>query len=277
MILGVPAGEILWLVGAIVLAGMVTGVLAGLFGIGGGVVIVPVLYEVFRTLGVPEEVRMQLCVGTSFAILVPTTARSYLAHRAKGAVLNEVLRQWTVPAVIGVGLGSWLAAIAPAALLKIAFVLFVNLLMVKLLFGRESWRFGDELPGRAGMVAYGAGIGLLSALVGVAGGSLCTMVLTLYGKSIHRAVATAAGFGVPVTLAATLGYVVAGLGREALLPPFSLGFVSPIGFVLMAPISSLTATYGARIAHALPRRQLEIAFGVFLLAVSVRFLVSLAA
>jgi uncharacterized membrane protein YfcA len=275
MILGVPVTDVLWLVGEIVLAGIVAGVLAGLFGIGGGVVVVPVLYEVFRVLGVPEEVRMQLCVGTSFAILVPTTARSYLAHRAKGAVLAEVLWQWAVPAVIGVGAGSWLAAIAPAAVFKTAFILFVNLLMAKLLFGRESWRLGDELPGRAAMVAYGGGIGLLSALVGVAGGSLCTMVLTLYGKPIHRAVATAAGFGVPITLAATLGYIVAGIPHEAQLPPFSLGFVSLGGFVLMAPIASITASHGARLAHALPRRRLEIAFGLFLLAVSVRFIASM--
>ena len=90
---------------AIVVAGVATGILAGLFGIGGGAIIVPVLYEVFRILGVPEEVRMQLCVGTSMAIIVPTTIRSYLAHRAKGAVLNDVLRQWAVPAVIGVAVG----------------------------------------------------------------------------------------------------------------------------------------------------------------------------
>ena len=223
MILGVPVGEILWLAGAIVLAGVVTGLLAGLFGIGGGVVTVPVLYEVFGLLGVPEAVRMQLCLGTSFAILVPTTARSYLAHRARGAVLAGVLRQWTVPAVVGVGVGSWLAAIAPAAVFKIAFVLFVNLLMIKLLFGRESWRLGAKLPGRGAMIAYGGGIGLFAALVGVAGGSLCSMVLSLYGTPTHRAVATAAGFGVPITLAATLGYVVAGLGHEAALPPFSIG------------------------------------------------------
>src|SRR6266568_3220290 len=100
--LGAPAGELALLAAAIVVGGMITGILAGLFGIGGGAIIVPVLYEVFRILGVPEEVRMQLCVGTSMAIIIPTTIRSYLTHRAKGAVLVDVMRIWTVPAVAGV-------------------------------------------------------------------------------------------------------------------------------------------------------------------------------
>ena len=276
MILGVPTAEIAWLALLIIAAGIVTGLLAGLFGIGGGVIMVPVLYEAFRVLGVSEDVRMQLCIGTSFAILMPTTFRSYLAHRAKGAVLTEVLRQWVVPSVVGVAIGSWLAAIAPAAVFKIVFVLFLYLLIVRLLFGRDGWRLGDALPGRAAMLGYGGAIGLVSALVGVAGGSLCNMVLTLYGKSIHQAVATAAGFGVPITIAATVGYGIAGLGHEAELPPLSVGFVSLVGLVLMAPISSLTATYGARLAHAMPRRRLEIAFGLFLLVISVRFLASMA-
>src|SRR5947209_13417069 len=104
--LGVSVGEIALLVAAVLVAGVATGILAGLFGIGGGAIIVPVLYEVFRILGVPEEVRMQLCVGTSLAIIIPTTVRSYLTHRAKGAVLMDVLRIWAVPAVAGVVVGS---------------------------------------------------------------------------------------------------------------------------------------------------------------------------
>src|SRR5690348_15115241 len=122
MLLGVPLAELLWLGLAIVVAGIITGVLAGLFGIGGGAVIVPVLYEVFRLLGVPEEVRMQLCVGTSIAIIVPTTIRSYLAHREKGLVIPQVIRLWTLPAIIGVVCGAIIAAFAPAAVFKVAFV-----------------------------------------------------------------------------------------------------------------------------------------------------------
>src|SRR5690242_21719370 len=128
---GVPPGEIALLVLGILASGVVTGVLAGLFGIGGGAVIVPVLYEVFRILGVPDEVRMQLCVGTSMAIIVPTTIRSYLTHRAKGAVLEKVMRAWAVPAVIGVAIGSVIAWFAPAAVFKIVFVVVVTVIAIK--------------------------------------------------------------------------------------------------------------------------------------------------
>jgi uncharacterized membrane protein YfcA len=125
------------------------------------------------------------------------------------------------------------------------------------------------------MTCYGFGIGLAGSLMGVSGGSLSNIVLTLYGKSIHNAVATSAGLGVPITIVGTVGYVLAGLPHHAQLPPLSLGFVSLIGFVVMAPVSSLIAPYGARLAHKLSRRNLEIAFSVFLLLVSARFLVSL--
>src|SRR5262245_66309808 len=113
--LEVPISELLWLALAIMIGGVATGILAGLFGIGGGAVIVPVLYEVFRLLGVADEVRMQLCVGTSLAIIVPTTIRSYRTHRAKGAVIDEVVREWSLPAVGGVAVGSAVAAFAPSA------------------------------------------------------------------------------------------------------------------------------------------------------------------
>jgi uncharacterized protein len=275
MFLDVPLGELAWLAVATLAAGVATGILAGLFGIGGGAVIVPVLYEVFRILGVPEEVRMQLCIGTSLAIIVPTTIRSYRAHRERGEGIREVVRLWALPAVVGVATGALLAAFAPGIVFKIAFVVIVSFIAVKLLFGRESWRLAEQLPGRAAMTVYGFLIGLCSSLMGVSGGSLSNLVLMLYGRSIHNAVAISAGLGVPISLAGTLGYALAGLRHQGELPPLSIGFVSIIGLVLMAPVSSFVAVYGARLAHALSRRRLEIAFGLFLLAVAVRFLLSL--
>ena len=271
----VSAGQLAWLTAAVMAAGILTGILAGLFGIGGGAVIVPVLFEVFRILGVPAAVRMQLCIGTSLAIIVPTALRSYRAHRTRGLVLADVLRRWTVPAILGVGVGSLAAAFAPAGLFEAAFALIASIIAGKLLFGRASWVIGSQLPGAAAMRGYGLGIGVGSALMGISGGSLVTMVLTLYGKPIHNAVATAAGIGVPITIAGTIGYGLAGLAYQALLPPLSIGFVSLIGFVLMAPVSSYTASYGVRLAHWLPRRRLEIAFGIFLVLVALRFLATL--
>jgi uncharacterized membrane protein YfcA len=275
MLLGVPLNELLWLALAIVIAGVITGLLAGLFGIGGGAVIVPVLYEVFRLIGVPEEVRMQLCVGTSIAIIVPTTIRSYLAHREKGLVIPQVIRQWAAPAVLGVVCGAVIAAFAPAAVFKIAFIVIATFIAIKFLFAGDRWNLGDELPGTALMSVYGFGIGLAGSLMGVSGGSLSNIVLTLYGKPIHSAVATSAGLGVPITIVGALGYIAAGLPHETLLPPLSLGFVSLIGLAVMAPLSSLTAPYGARLAHKMSRRALEITFASFLLLIPLRFVVSL--
>jgi len=150
MVLGVPMSEVLLLVTLIIVGGFVTGILAGLFGIGGGGLIVPVLYEVFGVLGVPNEVRFQLCVGTSIAIIVPTNVLSYLTHRDKGAVMMDVVRAWAVPAVVGVAAGSVIAAFASGAVLKLAFVLIASVIAFKLLIGRDSWRLADDLPGPAG-------------------------------------------------------------------------------------------------------------------------------
>lgn len=273
--LGYTIGELALLATSIAGAGVLVGMLAGLFGIGGGAAIVPVLYEVFRALGVPEELRMQLCIGTSLAIIVPTTVRSYLAHKRMGAVIPQVVRVWTVPAVLGVAIGSVAAAYAPAPVFKVAFVVFAVFIAARMLFGGNRWTLGAQLPGRAMLTGYGFITGLVSALVGVSGGSVSNAVLTLYGQSMQRAVATSAGIGVPITIVGTAGYMVAGWRFIDRLPPLSIGFVSLIGLLLMAPVSSYTAKYGVQLAHWLPRRTLEIAFGIFLILASLRFLVSL--
>jgi uncharacterized membrane protein YfcA len=218
---------------------------------------------------------MQLCIGTSIAIIVPTNIRSFLIHRGKGAVLMDVVRLAAIPAVLGVAIGSAVAAFAPAAVLKIAFVMIASTIACKLLFGRDNWRLAADLPGRGAVMAYGFVVGLAASLMGISGGSISNMILTLYGKPIRQAVATSAGLGVPITVAGVLGYMVAGLPHQAAMPPLSIGFVSFVGVALMAPVSSLTAPLGARLAHVLPPRRLEIAFGIFLLLVSMRFMASL--
>lgn len=268
-------GEIALLAAWIAGAGILVGVLAGLFGIGGGAIIVPVLFEVFRALDVPEDVRMQMCIGSSLAIIIPTTVRSYVAHKKKGAVIPEVVRLWSLPAVVGVAIGAVIAYFAPPALFKIVFVVFALFVAVRMLFGTDRWNLGSELPGAGTQGFFGFITGLISSLVGVSGGSVSNALLTLYGQPLQRAVATSAGIGVPITVAGTIGYMLAGWPHMAQLPPLSIGFVSVIGFVLMAPVSSYTASYGVRLAHWLPRRGLEIAFGCFLVLVGGRFLISL--
>ena len=271
-----PTAGLIWLVTAIGAAGAVSGILAGLFGIGGGAVMVPVLFEFFRVLGVPEEVRMQLCIGTSLAIIVPTTVRSYSAHRSRGLVMVEVVRRWTIPSILGVAAGAAAAGTAPPGVFEAAFVLIASIIAAKLLLGRNDWVLSETLPGQVLMSGYGFLVGLASSLMGISGGSLANLILTLYRKPIHNVVATSAGIGVPITIAGTVGYCLAGLPHRAQLPPFSVGFVSIIGIAIMAPISTYIAPLGARLAHSLSRRQLEIGLGAFLLAAAARFALILA-
>lgn len=275
MVLGYPVNELIWLALLILAGGVITGFLAGLFGVGGGGVIVPILYEVFRFMDVPADLRMQLCVGTSLAIIVPTTLRSYSAHQKKGAVIPGLLRLWTPAALAGILIGAAAASFAPAIVFKIAFVTFCALMAAKMLFGTHRGNLGTELPGRVVLSLYGFAMGALSSLVGVSGGGFSTAILTLYGQPIHRAVATSAGLGVPITIAGTLGYIIAGWPHMGELPPLSLGFISVPGFVLMAPVASFMTTYGVRLAHGLSRRSLEVAFACFLILVGGRFFISL--
>ncbi|MRX48936.1 TSUP family transporter [Paracoccus sp. S-4012] len=274
--------EYAWLLVAVLAAGALTGLLAGVFGVGGGAVAVPILYELFRLLEVPEAVRMPLCVGTSLAIIIPTSIRSFNAHRAKGAVDLSILRVWAVPVVVGVVMGSVIARFAPAAVFMAVFVLVAGVSGIRLLFGKDSWRLGDDIPGRPVMVGYGWLIGVLSALMGIGGGQLSSMFMTFYNRPIHQAIATSSGLGILISVPGTVGYILAGWPRMAdypevavLQPPLALGYVSLIGLVLFIPTSTMIAPMGARLAHSLSKRRLEAAFGIFLLLVSLRFAVSL--
>lgn len=275
MLAGIPLGDLAFLAVSLVLAGAFTGVLAGLFGVGGGAVIVPILYEVFRVIGVAEEVRMPLCVGTSLAIIIPTSIRSFQAHRAKGMVDMSILRIWAVPVVLGVIGGSYIARFAPPDLFKIVFVVVAVASALRLLFASDKWQLGTEMPGKILMTIYGGIIGVLSALMGIGGGQLSSLFMTFYGRPIHQAVATSSGLGVLISIPGALGYIYAGWPKMDVLPPLSLGYVSLIGFLLFIPTSIWTAPIGARLAHRLSKRRLEVAFGLFLLVVAARFVISL--
>lgn len=279
---GIPLFDLAWLTLALLVAGGLTGLLAGVFGVGGGALAVPVLYELFTYLDVPEEVRMPLCVGTSLAVIIPTSIRSFRAHRAKGAVDMSILKVWAVPVVIGVAAGSVIARYAPAELFKAVFVAVAGVSALRLLLGKDSWNFGTSMPGRTLMVFYGWIIGILSALMGIGGGQLSSLFMTFYGRPIHQAVATSSGLGILISIPGALGYIYAGWPRaaefpdvSALQPPLALGYVSLLGLAAFIPTSTLAAPLGARLAHTLSKRQLEIAFGIFLLFVCARFLLDL--
>lgn len=281
MITGIETHELLWLVLGLLVAGGVTGLLAGLFGVGGGAVAVPILYELFRYMEVPEEVRMPLCVGTSLAIIIPTSIRSYKAHHARGAVDTSLLKLWMVPVVAGVILGSFVARYAPADLFKFVFIAVAGVSAIRLLFGRDSWRLASDLPGKAAIRLSGLVIGVLSSLMGIGGGQLSNLFMTFYNRPIHQAVATSSGLGVLISIPGALGYIYAGWPRAAeypdiaaLQPPLALGYISLLGFLLFIPTSIVTAPIGVRLAHSLSKRKLEVAFGLFLLVICLRFLVS---
>jgi uncharacterized membrane protein YfcA len=276
MDLGVSIGDLAPLVGALLAAGLVTGLLAGLLGIGGGGILVPVLFEIFAALGVDPGVRVHLAVGTSLAVIVPTSLRSFQSHRATGAVDTALLKSMALPVILGVVLGAVIARYADDRVLKAVWVLFGGLMSARLFFGRDSWRLGDEIPGNPFRAVYGALVGFVSTLMSIGGGAFITTFMTLYGRPIHQAVATAAGFGPIVAIPATLGFGWAGW-QAAGLPPGSLGYVNLLGTAMIVPASVLAAPLGVRLAHGISRRKLELAFATFLALVALRFLVSLLA
>lgn len=281
MMTGIETQELIWLVLGLLIAGGVTGLLAGLFGVGGGAVAVPILYELFRYMDVPEAVRMPLCIGTSLAIIIPTSIRSYNAHRARGAVDTSLLQIWAVPVVLGVILGSFIARYAPADLFKFVFIVVAGVSAIRLLFGKNSWRLASDLPERGTIRFSGLIIGVLSSLMGIGGGQLSNLFMTFYNRPIHQAVATSSGLGVLISIPGALGYIYAGWPRAAEYPdvaalqmPLALGYVSLLGFLLFIPTSIFAAPLGVKLAHSLSKRKLEVAFGLFLLAVCLRFFIS---
>jgi uncharacterized membrane protein YfcA len=269
-----PLGELAWMTLALLAGGVVAGFLAGLFGIGGGGILVPILFEVFNLIGVPIEVRMHLAVGTSLAIIIPTSIRSFKSHHARGAVDMSVLRD-TGPAVgVGVIIGVFIAALVDATVLKAVFLVSATLMATNMFVGRGQIVLGAQLPGRIANWAVGLVIGVVCTLIGIGGGAYLVTYMTLYGRSIHQSIATGAGLGPIIAIPATIGFVVSGLGAEG-LPPGSLGYVSLIGALIIIPASVLVAPLGVRVAHGLSERKLELAFGVFLSFVALRFLTSL--
>jgi uncharacterized protein len=267
-------GHVAWLAVALAAAGACTGVLAGLFGVGGGTVVVPVLYEVFGLYGVPDDIRMPLCIGTSLAVIVPTSISSFVGHYKKGAVDVEVLRVWIAPIIVGVVIGVIAASYERPIVFKMVFIVVSLFLAVRLLAGKEKWKIAEKLPAGAGMTGYGLAIGSSSSLMGIGGGLIGNVVLSLYGSPIHTAVATASGIGVIVSIPGAIGYMVAGWNQQG-LPPLSLGYVSLIGVVLLTPLSLMTVHYGVEFAHRLKKRQMEVALSTYLVLISLRFVTTL--
>ncbi len=274
MLFGMPAGELVMLVAALIFAGLAAGFLAGLLGIGGGGVLVPVLYEVFRILDVDPTIRMHMVLGTTLAIIVPTSLKSFAGHRAKGSVDMELWRRVAPWVVVGVVVGVLTAKVSSGAVLKWVWVIAAGLVSLKMALGREDWRIADALPPRPWPELAAGVIGFISTLMSIGGATFVVPLLTLYGYPILRAVATASGIGPLIALPGVVGFAWAGWDAPG-LPPLSVGYVSLIGMAIVAPLSVYAAPYGVRLAHNIPRRWLELAFAAFLASVSIRFLIDL--
>ncbi|MES2813527.1 MAG: sulfite exporter TauE/SafE family protein [Pseudomonadota bacterium] len=262
------------LIAALAVAGALIGFLAGLFGIGGGAISVPVFYEVFQSLGHAPEVAMPMAVGTSLAVIIPTSIQSSRGHFLRGTVDMDLLRAWVLPVLLGVAVGSVIARYAEPQVFQLVFAAVAAVNAAKLLSGGSGWRLSDSLPAKPVLRTYGVGVGLVSALMGIGGGAVSNLILTLHNVPIHRAVSTSAGVGVLIAIPGTLGYMAAGWGR-ADLPSDAIGFVSLATFALTIPTSLLTTRFGVALAHRLSRRNLELMFGLFLAAVCLRFLVAI--
>ena len=278
----VSAAAVAPLLAFLAAGGLVTGFLAGLFGIGGGGILVPVLYEAFGAVGVDPALRMHMAIGTSLAIIVPTSTRSFLSHRARGAVDMNVIRRLALPVVAGVLIGVLVAQASPSAVLKWIWIVFALVLAGKLFFGKEHWRLGSEIPTSRLVEAYGIAVGFVSTLMSIGGGAFIATLMTLYDRPLRQGIGTSSGFGPIIAVPGVLGFIWAGwplMGTAVAaggLPVGSLGYVNLVAIALVAPLSVMMAPLGARMAHGISKRSLEIAFGCFLLAVAARFLIALA-
>lgn len=271
---GLDASVLLLITVSLLIAGVAIGFFAGFFGVGGGVISVPVFYEVFRITGNIDDVAMPLAVGTSLAMIIPTSILSAREHARLGTLDMSVLRTWLLPILVGVIGGSVLAGFADAEVFQLIFVVIAGVLSYRMLFANNSPPVEDNLPGRGLLSVYGLGIGLASALMGIGGGALSTMVLTFYGRTIHQAISTSAGVGVLIALPGAIGYTIAGWNNPD-LPPDAMGYVSLLTLAVAMPAAILTTRLGARAAHTRNRAQLSRWFGLFLLCVALRFLVAI--
>ena len=260
-----------WLVlgAAMLLSGCIAGILAGLFGIGGGIVMVPVLELLLTFLNVDAAIRMHVAVATSLAVIVPTSIASARAHLARQSVDLEIARSWGIFVLCGAAAGTWLAAQLHSQALALMFATLALLIALRMIVLPETRGLVHDIPANPLVKSIPLTIGGLSAMMGIGGGTFSVLVLTLFGRPIHRAVGTAALLGLFIAIPATLGFVIAGW-QDARLPAGSVGFVSVIGFVCLAPMTVLCAPLGARLAHTFAPRQLSVLFGLFLVIAAAR-------
>lgn len=266
-----------WLLGltvALLITGIVAGLLAGLLGVGGGIVIVPVLYHLFTLLGVDPEVRMHVAVGTSLATIIPTSIISARAHRKRGSLDRQLLRRLIPSVLVGVVVGAVASQWLSGQVLTTVFAVIALLVAANMGLRKEALLVRDELPGAVGTSLIGSGIGGISTLMGIGGGTLSVPILSAFKTPMHVAVGTGAALGMVISLPGALGFLINGLD-VANRPPFTVGYVNLAGLALIVPMTMLLAPYGARLAHSVDARRLRQLFALFLFLTALRMLYGL--
>lgn len=254
---------------ALIVIGGFAGVVGGLLGVGGGIVLVPAFFYAFTALGYGGGQVMQVCVATSLATIVVTSIRSVSAHNRKGAVDWTVLKTWGPWLVVSAAVGVFVASRVPSAALQAVFGVLAGLAGLWMAFGRDSARLGEAMPGEPLRGAMASGVGFFSALMGIGGGTFGVPLMTLFGMPIHRAVATASGFGVLIAVPAVLGFLMV---KAEGAPPWTLGAVNGPAFLVVIGTTLMTTPWGVRLAHAMDPKPLKRAFAVFLTLVALNML-----
>ncbi|AOF96395.1 sulfite exporter TauE/SafE family protein [Sphingobium sp. SA2] len=249
-------------------AGLFAGFAAGIFGIGGGFVVVPALFVVLPLLGGTPEAIAHVAIGTSAATIIVTSIRSLLSHAKRGAVEFEILKTWAPWIILGDGVGVLLAGHVDGHILTMIFAGGVFLMSLNFLLPKVGDKvISQDMPSGIARVGIAGGLGTFSALLGIGGGTIAIMVMTLCGRSIHRAIATASGVGTLIAIPSAIGFALIGL-KESGLPWGSLGYVNVPATLAIASMSVLTAPLGVAVAHALPAKPLKKIFGVYLIVIA---------
>jgi uncharacterized protein len=263
--------EIEWIFSFLILGSFV-GFMAGLLGIGGGGIMVPILTSIFILQGVDSDNVIHLALGTSMASMIMTSFSSLRAHHAKGAVLWKVVKGMAVGIAIGTFLSTFLASILSSLYLAIFFTVFMAFVSFQMFLNKKP-KASRELAGTTGLFAAGSGIGAISALVSIGGGSLTVPYLTWQNVEIKRAIGTSAAIGLPISIAGTLGYLVNGLGHSS-VDAYTLGFVNLPAVLLISATSFFMAPIGASFTHRLPVPILKKIFAILLIILSIKMLVT---
>ena len=255
------------------ICGSIAGILAGLLGVGGGIVIVPMLLAVFPTQGIPDIFTQQLALGTSLASIVITSVSSSMAHNRRHAVHWDIVKNITPGILLGTFLGSIVATHMPTFFLKVFFICFIVLVAIKMISSYQP-KASRNMPGFVGTSMVGGGIGLISSFVGIGGGTMSVPFMTFCNVPMHEAVGTSAAIGFPIACAGTLGYIVGGYSVPD-LPSGTLGYVHLWALLGLASASFCTAPLGARLSHALPTKKLKKCFAAFLLVIAAKMFIGL--